>query len=276
MADSNTARDALTSRVLPQMSFSDGSAASMTGPPPPMPHYLNAEGRAIKRFAVEGNAIFTGGGGSLALVNARALLEHGLSGLALFDLHFSPVTLEEVERLQTDFPSSRIICQAVNVTKAEDLDRGVEQVVRELGSIDILCCFAGVVGCTPAIDMSPEEFRRTLDINTTGAFLSAQAVARQMIIQKTPGSIVLIASMSAYKVNYPQPQSAYNASKAALVSLKSSLAAEWAVYGIRVNTISPGYMDTVLNEGEGLEEARKVWTERNPMGRMGLPEELTG
>ena len=124
--------------------------------------------------------------------------------------------------------------------------------------------------------MSPEEFRRTLDINTTGAFLSAQAVARQMITQKTPGSIVLIASMSAYKVNYPQPQSAYNASKAALVSLKSSLAAEWAVYGIRVNTISPGYMDTVLNEGEGLEEARKVWTERNPMGRMGVPEELTG
>ena len=82
--------------------------------------------------------------------------------------------------------------------------------------------------------------------------------------------------MSAYKTNYPQPQAAYNASKAALVSMKSSLAAEWAVHGIRVNTVSPGYMDTVLNAGEGLEDCRRVWRESNPMGRMGMPEELTG
>jgi len=54
------------------------------------------------------------------------------------------------------------------------------------------------------------------------------------------------------------------------------LAAEWARYGIRVNTISPGYMDTILNEGPGLEEARSVWANRNPMGRMGSPRELTG
>ena len=93
---------------------------------------------------------------------------------------------------------------------------------------------------------------------------------------RTPGSILLISSISAHATNFPQPQAAYNASKAALLSLKSSLAAEWAVHGIRVNSISPGYMDTVLNEGDGLEEARKTWTSRNPMGRMGSPEELTG
>lgn len=57
MADPNDSRAALTSRVLPQMAFSDGSFASMTGPPPPMPHYLNSEGRAMKRFAIEGNAV---------------------------------------------------------------------------------------------------------------------------------------------------------------------------------------------------------------------------
>ena len=57
MNDTNDARAALTTRVIPHMTFSDGSASSMTGPPPPMPHYLNAEGRAIKRFAVEGNAV---------------------------------------------------------------------------------------------------------------------------------------------------------------------------------------------------------------------------
>lgn len=75
---------------------------------------------------------------------------------------------------------------------------------------------------------------------------------------------------------FPQPQVSYNVSKGALLQLKSSLAAEWARYGIRVNSISPGYMDTILNEGPGLEEARKLWYSRNPMGRMGDPSELTG
>ena len=97
-----------------------------------------------------------------------------------------------------------------------------------------------------------------------------------MIAQKRPGSILFIASISAHRTNYPQPQAAYNASKAALISLKSSLAAEWAHYGIRINSISPGYMNTILNEGDGLVEARKIWAERNPMGRIGEPEELTG
>ena len=68
----------------------------------------------------------------------------------------------------------------------------------------------------------------------------------------------------------------YNVSKAAVVALKSSLAAEWASHGIRVNSMSPVYMDTVLNEGPGLEEARQSWASRNPMGRMGALGELDG
>jgi sorbose reductase len=97
-----------------------------------------------------------------------------------------------------------------------------------------------------------------------------------MVKKQTGGSIVFTASISAHSVNFPQPQVAYNVSKGALLQLKNSLAAEWSHYGIRVNSISPGYMDTILNEGAGLEEARKVWMARNPMGRMGDPSELTG
>lgn len=216
--------------------------------------------------------IVTGGGGILALVNARALLEHGLSGLLLVDLAFSLEGKKDIQALKDDFPEAKINCMEANVTDASSM----EKVMQHFGSLDILCCFAGVVGCTHAIEMTPTEWRRTLDINTTGAFISAQAAAKQMIKQAKNGSIVFIASVSAQKVNFPQPQAAYNASKAALISMKSSLAAEWAVHGIRVNTVSPGYMDTVLNEGPGLEEARRVWTSRNPMGRMGAPEELTG
>ena len=181
----------------------------------------------------------------------------------------------------------------MDVSDAAAVQQAVDLTVRELGSVDILCCFAGVVGCTHAMEMTPEGWRKMLDINTTGAFLCAQAVAkcvpasdlrvsfaksifRRMIIQRRGGSILLVASISAHRTNFPQPQAAYNASKAALISLKSSLAAEWARYGIRVNSISPGYVNTILNEGDGLEEARRIWAERNPMGRMGEPEELTG
>ncbi|KAL8704512.1 MAG: hypothetical protein Q9201_002321 [Fulgogasparrea decipioides] len=240
-----------------------------------MPHYLSAEGRAVKRFAIEGNAILTGGAGTLALINARALLEHGLSGLALFDLDPSHSS-SQIELLRTDFPDAKIVTHKVDVTDAALVQTAVARTVQELGTVDILCCFAGVVGCTHAIDMSPEEWRRTFEINTTGSFLCAQAVAKVMVAANTSGAILFIASISAHRTNFPQPQAAYNASKAALLSIKTSLAAEWARFGIRVNAISPGYMDTILNDGAGLEDARRTWTERNPMGRMGQPEELTG
>jgi sorbose reductase len=97
-----------------------------------------------------------------------------------------------------------------------------------------------------------------------------------MLVQGTGGSIVFIASISAHKVNFPQPQVPYNVSKGAILQMTKSLAAEWAHAGVRVNSISPGYMDTILNEGDGLEEARRMWNERLPMGRMGNPEELCG
>lgn len=106
--------------------------------------------------------------------------------------------------------------------------------------------------------------------------VQANQLTRAMITQRTGGSIVLIASLSGHRVNYPQPQAAYNTSKSAVQHLARCLAAEWAVHGIRVNTISPGYMDTILNEGDGLLRARTIWNERNPMGRMGVSQELQG
>lgn len=181
------------------------------------------------------------------------------------------------------FHGARIFGVSVDVTDPTSIAEGVSSTVRTLGSLDHLFCFAGIVGCFHAMEMTAEQWRKTLDVNTTGAFLCAQAVAKQMSSQPPSSrptgnhSITLTASISAHRVNFPQPQVAYNVSKAAIVALKSSLAAEWAVHGIRVNSISPGYMDTVLNAGEGnIKEAREVWASRNPMGRMGAVGELDG
>ena len=117
-------------------------------------------------------------------------------------------------------------------------------------------------------------FRRLIDINVTGAFLVAQACGKQMIKQGSGGSIIFIASMSGSIVNYPQGQCCYNASKAAVVQLGKSLAAEWAPHNIRVNMISPGYMDTALNRVPALEAQKKIWTSMTPQNRLGNVDEL--
>jgi sorbose reductase len=166
---------------------------------------------------------------------------------------------------------------SVDVTDFDSISEGLKTTVEIIGNVSHLFCFAGIVGCVPAMETSAEQWRKTLDVNTTGAFLCAQAVAKQMSENATPNrSITLTASISAHRVNYPQPQAAYNVSKAAVVAMKSSLAAEWAHAGIRVNSISPGYMDTILNAGDGLAKIRDVWGSRNPMGRMGSVGELDG
>lgn len=207
------------------------------------------------------------------------MLEHGASGLCLWDLEVTlRASQSSITTLAKDFPQQRVLGISVDVTSSDSVAEGVASTVQALGSLDHIFCFAGIVGCFHALEMSDTQWRKTLEVNTTGAFLCAQAAARQMSTHPAPNrSITLTASISAHRVNYPQPQVAYNVSKAAIVALKSSLAAEWAVHGIRVNSISPGYMDTILNAGEGnIKTARESWASRNPMGRMGALGELDG
>lgn len=118
------------------------------------------------------------------------------------------------------------------------------------------------------------QFRRQIDINLTGTFITNQACAQQMIMAGKGGSIINIASMSGTIVNYPQEQSCYNASKAGVIQLTRSLAAEWAKYGIRVNSISPGYMDTALCRVPALDAQKTIWKDLTPQKRLGNVDEL--
>ncbi|KAL4724621.1 hypothetical protein ACLX1H_008063 [Fusarium chlamydosporum] len=267
-------RNALTARAVPFMVLSDGSSSSMTAPPNNTIEQDPAVG-AKDRFSVRGNFIVTGGAGTLGLAACNALLEHGLEGLMIIDVNPAQ-SQKEIKALRERFPAARIETSAADVTNEMAVQAAVDDTVAALGSVNGLICFVGVVGCIETLEMPVSQWRKIIDINTTGSFICAQAVARQIVKQGTGGSITFISSISAHRVNYPQPQAAYNVSKAALLSLKNCLAAEWARYGIRTNSISPGYMDTILNEGDGISEHRKIWAERNPSGRMGVPCELTG
>ena len=221
----------------------------------------------------------TGGLGTLGSECARALLEHGLAKLAIFDA-IEPN--HKLLQLQSDFPKAKILHNKVDITDEAAVFQSVKAIAEDFGVIDILLSFAGIAHCDHALDISAQKWRQVQDINTTGAFIVARAVAHAMIdstrIAKRPcsRSIVLVASVSARHVNFPQPQIAYNVSKAGMVHMAHCLAAEWAGHGIRVNCVSPGYFDTVLNEGDALREPRRAWVSRTPMGRMGRIDELTG
>ncbi|SCV52844.1 related to D-arabinitol 2-dehydrogenase [Fusarium fujikuroi] len=268
------AREDLTKRQLPSMTLAWGIESL---PSAAQARTALISDDSLTRFQVQGVAVVTGGLGTIALTVVRALLQHGLTALMLLDLDVtSESAMSKVDDLRKDFPERKIEAASVDVTDEEAVGQAMASAVEKLGGLDFLVCFAGIVNRTHALDLSPKVFRKLLDVNTTGSFICAQAAAREMVKANTGGRVVFIASISAHRVNYPQPQVAYNTSKGALLMLKSSLAAEWARYGITVNSISPGYMDTILNEGEGLADARRSWAERNPSGRMGMPEELSG
>ncbi|KAF8584074.1 NAD(P)-binding protein [Ramaria rubella] len=151
------------------------------------------------------------------------------------------------------------------------------EVLDNFGRIDSLVASAGIVENYTALDYPLERIKRLYDINVHGAFFCAREAARNMLERKN-GSIVLIGSMSASIVNIPQVQTPYNASKAAVKQMAASLAVEWAKSGVRVNTLSPGYMLTKLTRQilSGDANLKKTWENLTPMGRMGEPEELKG
>lgn len=158
--------------------------------------------------------------------------------------------------------------RVLDVTDSASVAACVEGVVEELGGIDIWVNNAGIDINEAAEDMTDEQFTKVIDVNLVGTFYCCREVGRHMI-GRGGGAIVNIASMSGIISNHPQPQCAYNASKAAVAMLTKSLAGEWGRKGIRINAVSPGYTRTaILDSVEALQpEWTNLWFQETPMGR---------
>jgi len=161
----------------------------------------------------------------------------------------------------------------VDVLSEASVDSAVRKVVEAAGRIDGLVAAAGLSEePTPAEDMTLAVWQRTIGVNLTGVFLTCQRVGRVMLEQEA-GRIVTVASMSgAHVVNVPQQQVAYNASKGGLVAMTKSLAYEWATRGVRVNALSPGYVDTPLLGSK--HDLHEVWKAATPLDRFAEPDEV--
>jgi sorbose reductase len=215
-------------------------------------------------------AVVTGGARGLGLSMARALARHGVR-VGLVDL------LDEVAESAASLPAESVGTTA-DVTSADDVAAAFARVSDALGSPRLLVNAAGITVWEDSLDVTPESWRRVIDINLTGTFLCCQALGRACRDDGHAGAIVNVSSMSGRVVNVPQHQTSYNASKAAVDQLTKSLAVEWAELGVRVNAVAPGYFlsDMTRQFTEANPELAERWREMIPAGRMGEPRDLDG
>ncbi|HUT21636.1 MAG TPA: glucose 1-dehydrogenase [Anaerolineae bacterium] len=225
----------------------------------------------LEKFSLQGQVgIVTGGGQGLGKVFCQAFAEAGADVVvAEIDPTTGAVAAREIRE-----SGRRALFVETDVRSRASVGAMVEATLAEFGRIDFLMNNAGVTRWAQAEDVLEQDWLDVIDINLSGLFYCCQAVAAHMI-QRQSGRIINIASMSGMIVNRPQAQASYNASKAAVIHLTKSLAAEWAPYNIRVNAIAPGYMDTPMAR-PFLEDAEYGgrWIDAIPMRRPGRPEEL--
>lgn len=226
----------------------------------------------IEKMRLDGKKGFvTGAARGIGKSTAAAFAEAG-ADVAIVDLDFAEAqkTAEEL----AEKTGRRVIAIGTDCTDKEQVDAMILQVAEELGGLDFCHNNAGICINAPAEEMTYEQWYKVININLNGIFLTDIAAGKYML-ENGGGSIINTASMSAHIVNVPQPQCAYNASKAGVVQLTKSLAVEWAKRKVRVNSISPGYIGTELTlNSPALVPLIEKWNEMAPLGRMGKPEEL--
>jgi len=161
-----------------------------------------------------------------------------------------------------------------DVRDEEALERSVGAAVEKFGGIDILINAAGVSTGGTVGDLETEEWDRVLDINLKGTFLASRYVVRQMV-EKGSGSIVNLASIEGMEGF--ETQAAYNASKGGVILLTRNMAVDYGRYGIRVNCLCPGLIETPLTailKMDELKAVRDKFIDSHMLGRAGQPEEV--
>ncbi|OAX39363.1 NAD(P)-binding protein [Rhizopogon vinicolor AM-OR11-026] len=241
--------------------------------------------RVLPSFSMEGKVcLVTGAARGLGNEFCRAFVQSGCTDLAILDLKEDEAKDAATELVANACVNSdmtpedfNVIGVGCDVSSELSVQRAFEQVMDNFGRLDSVVASAGIVENYSAFDYPFDRIKRLYDINVHGAFFTAREAARNMIPQGG-GSIVLVASISGTIINIPQPQTPYNASKAAVRHMAASLAVEWAKKGVRVNALSPGYMLTKLTKTilAHDQDLKKTWESLTPMGKMGEPEDLTG
>ena len=210
-------------------------------------------------------AIVTGGVGGIGLEAIKALKENGAT-VVMSDINAAKGK-EAAAELGTDF-------FAANVTDTKEVRELAQYTLDRHGRIDIAFNNAGITTSVAAEECSDEDWLRIINVNLNAVFYCCREFGKAMLAQ-AKGSIINMASMSGIIANTPQPQAAYNVSKAGVIMCTKSLACEWAKRGVRVNCISPGYINTPMTPKDQVKsEWYEPWMQFTPMGRIGEAHEV--
>lgn len=212
-------------------------------------------------------AVVTGGSRGIGRAIALRLAESGADVALIYagNQAAADETAQQVRELGV-----RAMAVQCDVSDAQQAAAAIKQVRAELGPIDILVNNAGITRDGISLRMKPDDFRRVIDVNLTGAFLMAQA-AMSDFVRRRSGRIINISSASGLMGNAGQAN--YSAAKAGMIGLTKTLARELAGRGVTVNAVAPGFVRTemtaAMNEAALSEGLKSV-----PMGRMAEPEEI--
>ncbi len=215
-------------------------------------------------------ALITGASSGMGRAIAEAL---GLQGATVI---LSSNDQEACEVAAEHFRNQGITAHAVycDVSSKEDIDELIKQGIALEGKIDVLMSCVGIAPAGSFLEIDAEQFERTLQINLQSALYLSKKVLPQMV-ERRDGVIVYLASIAAVRGN--KHIGLYGISKAGLVQLARNLAVEYGPYNIRVNTISPGLIDTPFSESLLAQQAfLQKRLQLTPLRRVGQPDEIAG
>ena len=222
-------------------------------------------------------AFITGGAQGIGLAVARAFIEHGAK-VAIADVQ-ADVLAKAAKSL-----GESAIAVTLDVTDEAATAKAGEDVMQRFGRLDILVPNAGILLLKHAVDTEVAGFRKVIDINLTGAFITAKVLAPHIIAGKRGGRIVLTSSL--FGLRGGRENAAYSASKFGMVGLMQCLAAELALDGILVNAVCPGQIDTDMMRqlfrdraklrGVSEAEVRGALESKIPVGHLGPLDQLAG
>jgi meso-butanediol dehydrogenase / (S,S)-butanediol dehydrogenase / diacetyl reductase len=222
-------------------------------------------------------ALITGGGSGIGAATARRFVAEG-ARVCIADI--GPDGLAEVAR---SAPAAALVTCAGDVSDPEDVERMVEAALGLDGKIDILVNSAGIDPAGPNIDADPAVWKRVLEVNLTGPYLTMKAAIPHMV-KAGGGSIINISSLSALR--YIPGRAAYSSSKGGLISLSQAVAVEYGPVRVRCNVVCPGAIRTPMFEtntrplaqmlGKEPEWIFEKFTSFSPLRRIGMPEEIAG
>ncbi|KAL2855682.1 hypothetical protein BJX68DRAFT_264036 [Aspergillus pseudodeflectus] len=216
--------------------------------------------------------IVTGGGRGIGLALARGCIEAGAT-VAVTDILATPD--KEFISCQAE-SSGRLLYYSCDVTDKDLLTTAFGGILRDLKRVDGIITAAGICIDKSFLEHTWEDVQRQQAVNEMGTFFAVQHAVRYMKEQGIRGSVVMICSQTAQHVSPGHQLTGYAGSKGFVLSFARNLAHELAPDGIRVNTISPGYIATTMNLSIAARrpDLNRIFNEAPPMGRVGTPEDL--